>query len=61
MKISNEVIKWLKDNAYAVRNDGKVDVYWLLRDFPVECVPDKLHIPISKRSWQEINNKLQSS
>jgi len=54
MKITDEVRKWLKENAYAAKD---ADVYFIT-DFPVGEVPDRLIIPIKKRSWQQILDKL---
>ena len=49
MKLTKDIVKWLKENAYAIK--GKE--YWLLSDFPNEQIPDKLEIPINKRSWDK--------
>ena len=45
-----ELLKWLKENAYAVKGDA----HWFLPDFPIDQIPDKLEIPINKRSWSKI-------
>ena len=50
MKITSEVLRWLKDNAYAVKGED----YWFLPDFPTDQTPDKLEIPINKRKWLNI-------
>jgi len=49
MKITNEVRKWLKENAYAAKG---ADIYFIT-EFPIGEVPDRLIIPIKKRSWRE--------
>jgi len=54
MKISDEVLRWLKENAYAVKGKG----YWFLPSFPLDEMPDSLHIPINKHSWQQIRATL---
>ena len=51
MKIPNEVIKWLKENAYAVEDEN----YYFLPDFPQDKIPDRLQIPVDKRLWKELN------
>lgn len=50
MRTSNEVLKWLKGNAYAVKGNN----YYTMADFPEDDVPDRLHIPLRKRAWREI-------
>ena len=52
MKTPTEVIKWLKDNAYAVKGKD----YWLLSDFPLNELPDKLEIPMNRKRWDLIIN-----
>ena len=54
MTISDEVLKWLKENAYAVKGEN----YWFITDFPPNEIPESLHIPIKKRSWQQIRDQL---
>ena len=55
MKLTKDVVKWLKENAYA----AKAEEYWFLPDFPSEQTPDKLEIPIRKKTWSEITQSLQ--
>ena len=55
MKMSDEVLKWLRENAYAVKEEG----FWLVSDFPIGNVPDRLHIPVNKRFWQQILTKVE--
>jgi len=50
MKITIDIARWLKENAYAAKGDK----YWFLPDFPSEEIPDRLEIPIKKRSWENI-------
>ena len=50
MKISNEVIQWLRENAYAVKSGE----HYFLPDFPLDKVPDILQIPITKKLWQAL-------
>ncbi len=50
MKVSEEVVKWLRENAYAVKGDE----FYFLPDFPPEQTPDYLHIPIRPKKWREI-------
>jgi len=50
MEIPLEVIKWLKNNAYAVKEKD----YWFLSDFPPDMVPEKLEIPMRSRMWKLI-------
>ena len=45
-----EVIKWLKESAYAVKGAG----YWFITDFPNNQTPDSLHIPLKEKGWQAI-------
>ena len=47
MKLTQDIARWLKENAYAVKDDE----YWFLPDFPNEQTPDRLEIPIKKRAW----------
>lgn len=54
MNIPDEVIRWLKENAYAAK--GKE--HWFLRDFPKDEIPDSLHVPMNKRIWRPIQEKL---
>ena len=49
MELTEDVAKWLRKNAYAVKGED----YWFLSDFPSEQTPDKLAIPVSKRSWKK--------
>ena len=49
MKLTKDVARWLKENAYAVKGGE----YWFLPDFPDGQVPDKLEIPIKKQSWEK--------
>ena len=49
MKFTEDVQKWLRENAYAVKGDD----YWFLPDFPSEQVPDRLEIPIKGQSWKK--------
>ncbi len=51
MKLSSEVIKWLRENAYAFKDE---DCYFL-PDFPQDKVPDRLQIPVKKKLWQLLN------
>ena len=48
------IIRWLRANAYAAIGEQ----YWLLRDFPADKVPERLHIPISSNTkiWRIIKN-----
>ena len=55
MNIPSEVLKWLKENAYAVK-DGE---HWFITDFPEDEIPDNLHIPMNKRRWQPIQQEIQ--
>ena len=54
MEINNEVLKWLKENAYAVKGKGD---YWFLADFPQDSIPDRLEIPMNKRLWGDISRR----
>jgi len=49
LELTKDVARWLKENAYAVKG-GET---WFLPDFPDEKIPDRLVIPITKRSWGE--------
>ena len=51
MKLTKEVVKWLEENAYAVKEKQ----YWLLRDFPSDQVPERLEIPVNKGFWKKWN------
>ena len=46
MIVPQEVIKWLKENAYAEK-DGE---FWFVTDFPKDRLPERLIIPLGKRS-----------
>ena len=50
MEINDEVLKWLKANAYAVKEEE----YWFLSDFPENQTPDRLEIPINNKNWGKI-------
>lgn len=50
MELTEDVEKWLRKNAYAVKGGN----YWFLPDFPSEQTPDKLEIPVSNRSWEKL-------
>ena len=50
MEMTREVAKWLRENAYAVKDKD----YWFLPDFPQSQVPDKLEIPMKDKAWQSI-------
>jgi hypothetical protein len=58
MEVNNMqiVIRWLMDNAYAAKGEE----YWLIRDFPSDNTPDRLHIPIKPQTkvWREIKKAL---
>ncbi len=50
MKLTKDVVKWLKENAYVLKDNE----YWFLPDFPSEQTPDRLEIPVSKQSWRKL-------
>ena len=50
MKITSEIAKWLRENAYAVKGSE----YWFLSDFPSSQTPDRLEIPMKDKAWQSI-------
>ena len=50
MKISEEVVKWLREKAYAVKGED----YYFLTDFPPDEIPDNLHIPVKQKLWQQL-------
>jgi len=54
MQLTEGIVKWLKENAYAV----KEGIYWFLPDFPSDQIPDRLEIPIKKRSWEKLKTGL---
>lgn len=51
MELTEDVIRWLEENAYAVK--GKE--YRFFSDFPSDQVPDRLQIPIGKKLWEKLN------
>ena len=52
MMIPHEIIKWFRENTYAVK-DGD---YWFITDFPDGKIPDNLSVPVKKKMWNEIKN-----
>ena len=48
--ITNELLKWLNDHAYAVKGEE----YWFLPDFDTTQKPDRLEIPMTKKLWHDI-------
>jgi len=53
MKISKEVIKWLNENAYALKNNE----WYFLPDFPKDERPRCLEIPVNKKLWKSITQE----
>ena len=49
MKLTEDIVRWLKENAYAVKGED----YYFLPDSPGEQIPDRLEIPINKRTWEK--------
>ncbi len=49
MELTKDTLKWLKEHAYAVKGED----YWFLSDFPSGQIPDRLEIPLRKRSWNK--------
>ena len=49
MQLTEDVVKWLKENAYAVKDKD----YWFLNDFPSDQIPDRLEIPMNKQAWRK--------
>ncbi len=54
MDLTEAVVKWLRENAYAVKKGE----YWFLSDFPSDQIPDRLEIPIRKRDWANWKTKV---
>jgi hypothetical protein len=50
MKLTGDIVKWLEENAYAVKNGE----HWFLVDFPNDQIPDKLEVPVKKRLWEQL-------
>ena len=57
MKLTEGIVKWLEENAY----EAKGTDYWFLACFPSEQIPDRLEIPINKRSWEKLKVGVNSS
>lgn len=56
MELTEDMAKWLMGNAYAVKREK----YWFLPDFPSEQTPDKLEIPINKKSWDKMKQRVRN-
>lgn len=55
MELTEDTMKWLKENAYAIKGED----FWFLPDFPDDQIPDRLEIPIKKRSWENIKSQVK--
>ena len=55
MKVSSEIMKWLEENAYAMKNGD----YWFLTDFPKDQIPYRLEIPMNKMVWKAMQEELK--
>ena len=50
MILTKDIIRFLKENAYAVKGGE----YWFLSDFPSDQMPERLEIPMNKRAWEQL-------
>jgi hypothetical protein len=48
MKINKEVVLWLRENAYAIKDEQA----WFLPDFPDDKIPHHLMIPVTPGFWK---------
>jgi len=52
LNLPDEVEKWLKENAYAIKGQ---DAYFVT-DFPQDKQPDYLIIPVTNHNWKALRN-----
>jgi len=57
MKITKETAEWLNENTYAFKKGD----WYFLPDFPKDQVPERLEIPVNKKSWQMTKDLLSES